>query len=374
MRTRNIFRYLLAIIIALGTTVNAMAQQKTMKIYFEQNPGAGNNSIPKVTCRGDIPLTDMIVTPEGAIWAKNYRIIEGFTGTPIDRILAGYVDENTKMDSHMKISFTNFPFEVNEIQWNAMNDLLSGRINDLTRLSWQDLFNIKRLWEFIKSMDLFGNYTVNYKYTPVKNGAVEGEAIESKSQHWNMNIFTHQMTFNQGTMPGASNMTLSGLESFEFAEENYWKTVLGLISQKVALKEECRTFIKAGWNGDTEKPKVRNSNGDLIDIEGDDSNWAFKVKFTLPDIRMRSYKCTFANNKVTLDELDNNIIVGESAKHALRGYIAAHAGNIGENADVLICAFHMPAFFIISGYLSKVKNNGKEESECNEQDGHSKCI
>lgn len=40
--------------------------------------------------------------------------------------------------------------------------------------------------------------------------------------------------------------------------------------------------------------------------------------------------------------------------------IAAHAGNIGENADVLICAFHMPAFFIISGYLSKVKNNGKE--------------
>ena len=36
MRTRNIFRYLIAIIIALGTTVNAMAQQKYMKIYYRQ--------------------------------------------------------------------------------------------------------------------------------------------------------------------------------------------------------------------------------------------------------------------------------------------------------------------------------------------------
>ena len=36
MRTRNIFRYLLAIIIALGTTANAMAQQRNLKIYFNQ--------------------------------------------------------------------------------------------------------------------------------------------------------------------------------------------------------------------------------------------------------------------------------------------------------------------------------------------------
>ena len=33
-----------------------------------------------------------------------------------------------------------------------------------------------------------------------------------------------------------------------------------------------------------------NTNSNITDT--DDSNWAFKVKFTLPDIRMRCYKCS----------------------------------------------------------------------------------
>ena len=30
----------------------------------------------------------------------------------------------------MKLNFTNFPYEVNMIQWNAMNDLLSGSLTN----------------------------------------------------------------------------------------------------------------------------------------------------------------------------------------------------------------------------------------------------
>ena len=353
MRTREIFRYLVAMIIALSTTVNAMAQEqnleRNLKIYFKQNINSTQNgnmsplTKEDIILRGDIPLTGVAVTPEGAIWAKDYRIFEGFTGTPTDRIFAGYVDENTKMDSHMKISFTNFPFEVNEIQWNAMNDLLSGRLNDLRRLSLQDLFNLQRLWEFIKSMDLFGNYTINYKYTPLKNAAVEGEAIEGGNQHWNMNIFTHQITFNKGTMPGASNMTLSGLESFEFAEENYWKTLLGLYSEKVALKDECRTFIKAGWDGTSEP--------------GTD-DWAFSVKYTLPELTMECYSCRVANN-VILGELDNTIIVGESGKHALRGKIAAHGGAVVPTHDPSdIDRFHYEYFAVDPNQIEITRNTG----------------
>ena len=132
MRTRNIFRYLLAIIIALGTMANVFAQEKTMKIYFKQNPynTENNNIIPPLTkediiLRGDIPFTgvDLKPEPEGVVWASGYRWFSGLHGTATDRILAAYVDTNTKMDSRLKLSFKNFPFEVNAIQWNAMNDL-----------------------------------------------------------------------------------------------------------------------------------------------------------------------------------------------------------------------------------------------------------
>ena len=36
MRTREIFKYLAVMIMALNTSVNAMAQQRNLKVYFNQ--------------------------------------------------------------------------------------------------------------------------------------------------------------------------------------------------------------------------------------------------------------------------------------------------------------------------------------------------
>ena len=298
MRTRRFFKYLMAMIIALGTSVNAMAQQKTMKIYFEQNlSGAENSATPPFTLRGDIPLTGVMISPTGVVWANGYRWFSGWHGTATDRLLAAYVDKNTKMDSHMKLTFTNFPFEVNAIQWNAMKDLFSGSIFDLTDFT----------------TNILDNHYVNCIYTPEN-----GETVNGQKRGWDLNFLNNQATFVQGNMPGASNMTLNGLKSFEINEENYKKSPLGILyNKKSPLDDRCRTFIKAGWDGTTEPG---------------DNDWAFSVKYSLPDIRMRSYNCSVANvggnEKVTRGEIDNNIIVGEHDVHALRGYISAHAGAV----------------------------------------------
>lgn len=37
--------------------------------------------------------------------------------------------------------------------------------------------------------------------------------------------------------------------------------------------------------------------------------------------------------------------------------IVAHSNQIPRIADILICSFHMPAFFMISGYLYKSNDN-----------------
>ena len=72
MRTRSIFRYLIAIIIALGTTVNAMAQQRNLKIYFNQyTEGATGDPIMLVTDDNnayDLPA-GVTVSAQGVAWA-----------------------------------------------------------------------------------------------------------------------------------------------------------------------------------------------------------------------------------------------------------------------------------------------------------------
>ncbi len=297
MRTRNIFRYLLAIIIALGTTVNVFAQEKTMKIYFKQNPynTENNNIIPPLTkediiLRGDIPFTgvDLKPEPEGVVWASGYRWFSGWHGTAKDRIIASYVDSNTKMDSRLKLSFKNFPFEVNAIQWNAMNDLLSGAIFDITE------------WD----SDIFDNYKVKYAYTPIS-----GNAITGSEQHWDMNIFSHSMDFNQGDMPGASNIALNGLSSLEFQEENYFKIGIGSLitfySRKTALNDNCRTFIKAGFDGKTEPGT---------------NDWAFNIKYYLPELALR-FADGRANNVVYVNEPTQKNV-------QLQANISAHQGAI----------------------------------------------
>ncbi len=299
MRTRELFRYLVAMIIALSTTVNAMAQQRNLKIYFNANNGTSSSPVKLVTDDNnayDLPA-GVEVSYEGVVWANKARYWEMFQQDVTDRLVAAYEKDRNgnenKKESHLKLSFTNFPYEVNMIQWNIMNDLLSASI-----------------------LNILDNYRVITKCVPQS-----GNGFSYTEEHWDMNFFAKNISFTQRNVPWQSGAVLNGLTSFEIGEQSWKKSPLGiLLNRQTEINDKCRTFIKAGWNGQS------GSNSNIDD--NDDNNWAFKVKFTLPDLRMRSYKCTVANNIVTLGELDNNIIKGESGKHALRGYIAAHAGNV----------------------------------------------
>ena len=299
MRTRELFRYLVAMIIALSTTVNAMAQQRNLKIYFNANNGTSSSPVKLVTDDNnayDLPA-GVEVSYEGVVWANKARYWEMFQQDVTDRLVAAYEKDRNgnenKKESHLKLSFTNFPYEVNMIQWNIMNDLLSASI-----------------------LNILDNYRVTTKCVPQS-----GNGFSYTDEHWDMNFFAKNITFTQRNVPWQSGAVLKGLTSFEIGEQSWKKSPLGiLLNKQTEINDKCRTFIKAGWNGQS------GSNSNIDD--NDDNNWAFKVKFTLPDLRMRSYKCTVANNIVTLGELDNNIIKGESGKHALRGYIADHAGNV----------------------------------------------
>lgn len=299
MRTRELFRYLVAMIIALSTTVNAMAQQRNLKIYFNANNGTSSSPVKLVTDDNnayDLPA-GVEVLYEGVVWANKARYWEMFQQDVTDRLVAAYEKDRNgnenKKESHLKLRFTNFPYEVNMIQWNIMNDLLSASI-----------------------LNILDNYRVTTKCVPQS-----GNGFSYTDEHWDMNFFAKNTTFTQKDVPWKENTVLNGLTSFEIGEQSWKKSPLGiLLNRQTEINDKCRTFIKAGWNGQS------GSNSNIDD--NDDNNWAFKVKFTLPDLRMRSYKCTVANNIVTLGELDNNIIFGERGKHALRGYIAAHAGNV----------------------------------------------
>lgn len=313
MRTRNIFRYLIAIIIALGTTVNAMAQERNLKIYFNQYTEGATAPIMLVTDDNnayDIPA-GVTVSAEGVAWAKESRFFGGLTQGVNDRLLADYIRDGKgnyykdekgniyKKESHLKLTFTNFPYEVNMIQWNKMNDLFSG-------FSWSDLIM---------------NYNIATKCVPVS-----GNGFSSSEEHWAMNVFTHNASFSKKDIPWQDGETLNGLTSFEINEGYDAKIGIGRLTfidlGKKELSNKCRTFIKAGWNGST-------TNSNITD--GDDSNWAFKVKFTLPDIRMRSY--VYNNKTQKIGQQDDYIFKGEKRVHALRGYISAHQGAVEPTFD-----------------------------------------
>lgn len=308
MRTRNIFRYLIAIIIALGTTVNAMAQERNLKIYFNQYTEGATAPIMLVTDDNnayDIPA-GVTVSAEGVAWAKESRFFGGLTQGVNDRLLADYIRDGNgnyykdekgniyKKESHLKLTFTNFPYEVNMIQWNKMNDLFSG-------FSWSDLIM---------------NYNIATKCVPVS-----GNGFSSSEEHWAMNVFTHNASFSKKDIPWQDGETLNGLTSFEINEGYDAKIGIGRLTfidlGKKELSNKCRTFIKAGWNGST-------TNSNITD--GDDSNWAFNVKFTLPEISAATY--TYDKNKQVHLQPDEYVYVGEVDVHAVKGYITAHQGAV----------------------------------------------
>ena len=329
MRTREIFRYLVAMIIALSTTVNAMAQERALKIYFNENGDTATG--PRILVKDDngnyeLPK-GLKVTLGGAVWADKARFWEMFQRDVSDRVIAAYTASDKK-ESKLTLSFVDkngkstMPYEVNSIQWNVMNDLLSSSI-----------------------LDLLDNYRITTKCIPAN-----GTGWSSTDENWDMNFLVKTTTFTQKNVPWQENAVLNGLKSFEIGEQCWRKSPLGiLINHQVELDDKCRTFIKAGWNGS-------NTNSNIDD--SDDSNWAFKVTFTLPDIRMRCYSCRVVNN-VILGELDNTIIVGESGKHALRGYIAAHGGAVVPTHDPSdIDAFHYEYFAVDPNQIEITQNTG----------------
>ena len=301
MRTGKYFKYLMAMIVALSTSVNAMAQERALKIYF--NEYVSGETTPRIYVTDDHPNSEydipsgVTVSQNGAEWASGARWFEFFEQTVTDRVIADYSrDKNgntDKMSSSLKLTFKNFPYEVNTIQWNTMNDLFSGSI-----------------------MDFFNNISVTTKCVPVS-----GSGFTYTNEHWDLNLFTHNVTFGQADIPWRDGAVLNGLKSFEISEKNYFKIGIGpftFYSQQAELKERCRTFIKAAWNG------VTGTGSNILD--DDDENWAFKVKFTLPDVRMRCRKIATGN-------VDNNIIVQEQGVHQLEGYIYAHPGAVQGKID-----------------------------------------
>ena len=313
MRTGKYFKYLMAMIVALSTSVNAMAQERALKIYF--NEYANGETTPRMYVTDDHPNGEydvplgVTVSAEGMAWAKEARFFGGLTQGVNDRLLADYVrDENGnyytdnkgniyKKESHLKLKFTNFPYEVNMIQWNKMNDLFSG-------------FSLS---------DLIMNYNIATNCVPFSGNSSDG--FSSSEEHWALNVFTHNASFSKKDIPWQDGKTLNGLTSFEINEGYDAKIGLGRFTfidlGKKELSNKCRTFIKAGWNGDEENPNITDS---------DDSNWAFKVKFTLPDVRMRC-------KKIATGSVDNNIIVQEEGVHRLEGYISAHPGAVQGKID-----------------------------------------
>ena len=285
MRTREIFRYLMAMIIALGTTVNVFAQERNLKIYFNQYvEGATGAPIMLVKDDNDsygLPA-GLTYSSEGMAWAKEARFFEWVNQDVKDRLIADYVTKNGTVDkknSHLKISFENFPYEVNGIQWNVMNDLLSGSITEF-----------------------FKNYNVTTKCTPVS-----GSGFSYTEEHWSMNIFQHSTSFNKGSIPWQNGAILKGLKSFELSEKYFVELGLGNWTLwnfgQSELSSKCRTFFKAGWNGQ------EGSNSNITD--SDDNNWAFKITFTMPEIRVRNGRDLF-----------------EGDVNQIEGYISAHQGAV----------------------------------------------
>ena len=316
MRTREIFRYLVAMIIALSTTVNAMAQERNLKIYFnEYVEGATGAPIMLVTDDNNsygLPA-GLTYSSEGMAWAKEARFFEWVNQDVKDRLIADYVTKNGTVDkknSHLMISFENFPYEVNGIQWNVMNDLLSGSITEF-----------------------FKNYNVTTKCTPVS-----GSGFSYTEEHWAMNIFQHSTSFNKGSIPWQNGAILKGLKSFELSEKYFVELGLGNWTLwnfgQSELSAKCRTFFKAGWNGQ------EGSNSNITD--SDDNNWAFKITFTMPEIRVRNGRDLF-----------------EGDVNQIEGYISAHQGAVEVTSNPSdIDKFHFEYFSSNDNVATIIQHTG----------------
>ena len=328
MRTSKYFKYLMPMITAVGTSANVFAEQRGLKIYFSENNGG---SAPQILVTDDnnsynLPAR-LTVSHQGIVWANKARYWAMFEQDVTDRVIADYLNKNSKKGAGLKLTFGNFPYEVNMIQWNVMNDLLSSSI-----------------------LNLLDNYRIT---TTCRQ--YDGTGWQYTDEHWDMNFFQKNVTFGAKDVPWMEGEVLNGLSSFEIVERSWRKSPLGiLINHETNLDDECRTFIKAGWNGKT------GTESNIDDY--DDENWAFKVKFTLPDIRMRCKKISTGN-------VDNNITVQERGVHKIEGYISAHQGAVKLNNPADIDKFHFRYYAnndkITIGETSGIIDYARESGDVN---------
>ena len=116
MKTSKVSRYFLVLLCSLGC--NAAWGQSTMKIYF--NEYNGKDAGPTLSCVGKPDGVE--VAQSGFTWALSYKYI--FTDNSCtDRIV---VEKPSDSPNTASISFTGFKYEVKQVMWNRMCDLLSG--------------------------------------------------------------------------------------------------------------------------------------------------------------------------------------------------------------------------------------------------------
>lgn len=116
MKTSKVSRYFLVLLCSLGC--NAAWGQSTMKIYF--NEYNGKDAGPTLSCVGKPDGVE--VAQSGFTWALSYKYI--FTDNSCtDRIV---VENPSDSPNTASISFTGFKYEVKQVMWNRMCDLLAG--------------------------------------------------------------------------------------------------------------------------------------------------------------------------------------------------------------------------------------------------------
>lgn len=226
MRTRNLLKYVLATIVAIGTSVNVMAQEtKAMQLYFNTYQTSGGT--PTFSLSGDVP-TNVGATATGFEWANTYTVFAQRNCQ--DRILAKKGEGNKY--TYASISFTNMKYEIMDVQWNRMNDIFNN-----------SPFELFRTFRVIGTVESYN-----------------GSKVEGSEGTWM--VFNKDLSFKKDRFPPnrRGNININGLNSIIIGESN--STIL--FGSERVINDNCRFFMKAGTVGS--------------------NDWAFKVTYYEPTL------------------------------------------------------------------------------------------
>ncbi len=220
MWTGKFSRCLMVMLCAFGyNAVGAQNGPKTVKYYFNEYKESLQGQTPTFTAGGDVPV-GVSVSASGFTWALSYKYI--FTDENCkDRIV---VKKTGSSPGTASLSFTDFKYEVKQVQWNVMCDLLSG------------LFQYPNVETTISSL----------------RGQTKTGDFSSKNA-----------SFNVKNVPGTnSNVGFNGLSS--------------LVIKDNFTSDYCRVFLKAG----TEKQEQDRG-------YFDDHYYAFQITYYEPSVSFK---------------------------------------------------------------------------------------